>query len=173
MDCVYRTVATLHTHGATTFVLLNLAPLNLAPQYALPDAGGLDATQFFPADGRNVTDTSYRMQQTVAALNQVYAYRSAVEAAGAGIKIASFDVHGLMTDVYENPSAYLNGSLPLNVTGVVNQCDAAGENCTRSSSPDSFMWYDPLHPSEQTSRVVAKEFAGVLAGESKWATYWG
>jgi phospholipase/lecithinase/hemolysin len=172
-DCVYSTVATLRAHGATHFVLLNLAPLNLLPQYALPSAGGRNVTQYFPANGRNLTDTSFRMQQTVAALNQVYAYRSAVEATGGGITIANFDVHGLMTDVYQNPAEYLNGSLPLNVTGVVNQCDATGANCVRSSSPDSFMWYDELHPSEQTSRVVAKEFVAVLDGESKWATYWG
>jgi phospholipase/lecithinase/hemolysin len=172
MDCVYATIAELHAHGATNFVLLNLAPLNLAPQYALPSNGGLNATQFFPVDGRNASDTSYRMQQTVAALNQVYKYRSAVEATG-GVKIANFDVHALMQDVYANPAEYLNGSLPLNVTGVAKQCDATGTNCTLSTSPDSFMWFDPLHPGEQTSRVVAREFVGVLAGESKWATYWG
>jgi phospholipase/lecithinase/hemolysin len=172
MDCVYATISTLRAHGAKNFVLLNLAPLNLLPQYALPSAGGLNATQFYPADGRNLTDTSYRMQQTVAALNQVYKYRSAVEATE-GITIANFDVHGLMQDMYANPAAYLNGSLPLNVTGTVNHCDLTGANCTRASNPDSFMWFDPLHPSEQTSRVVAREFVGVLGGESKWATYWG
>jgi hypothetical protein len=34
------------------------------------------------------------------------------------------------------------------------------------------MWYDELHPSEQTDRVIAREFVDVVKGGSKWATYW-
>jgi hypothetical protein len=34
------------------------------------------------------------------------------------------------------------------------------------------MWYDELHPSEQTDRVIAREFVDVVKGKSKWATYW-
>ena len=33
------------------------------------------------------------------------------------------------------------------------------------------MWYDELHPSEQTGRVVAREFEQTIKGVSKWATY--
>jgi len=41
-----------------------------------------------------------------------------------------------------------------------------------AQSKDSYMWYDELHPSEQTSRIVAKEFVGVLNRESKYAKYY-
>jgi hypothetical protein len=34
------------------------------------------------------------------------------------------------------------------------------------------MWYDELHLSEQTDRIIAREFVGVVEGGSKWATYW-
>jgi hypothetical protein len=34
------------------------------------------------------------------------------------------------------------------------------------------MWYDELHPSEQTDRVVAREFIKVVGEGSKWATYY-
>lgn len=34
------------------------------------------------------------------------------------------------------------------------------------------MWYDALHPSEQTDRVIAANFVEVVKGTSKWATYW-
>lgn len=77
-----------------------------------------------------------------------------------------------MLDIYNNPSEYLNGSAPLNVTGYVNHCNLTGQDCVASDSPDSFMWYDPLHPSEQTDRIVAKTFVDVVKGASKWATYW-
>ena len=33
-------------------------------------------------------------------------------------------------------------------------------------------YLDELHPSEQTERVVAREFLEVLNGGSKWASYW-
>lgn len=42
----------------------------------------------------------------------------------------------------------------------------------RSSSPDSFLWYDALHPSEQADRVIAREFLEVVKGGSRWARYW-
>ena len=178
MNCVYDTVSRLYANGARYFVLLNLAPLNLLPQYALPQNSGLPATQYFPEKtGKNATEISGRMQETVAALNDVYKYRTsfeiAVEAEWEGAKIANFDVNALLTDVYYRPSLYLNGTAPANVTGVSHECDLQGANCVLSASPDSYMWYDPLHPSEQTSRVVAREFVGVLGGRSKWAAYWG
>jgi phospholipase/lecithinase/hemolysin len=71
-----------------------------------------------------------------------------------------------LTDIYNNPAAYLNGTSPLDVTGY------AHFNGTVNASPDSFMWYDELHPSEQTDRVIAREFVDVVKGNSKWATYW-
>lgn len=77
-----------------------------------------------------------------------------------------------MTDIHTNPSTYLNGTAPLNVNGYVNHCNTTGMECVANSSPDSFLWYDELHPSEQTERVVAREFVSVVEGSSGWATYW-
>lgn len=74
--------------------------------------------------------------------------------------------------MYNNPSQYLNGTAPLSVTDTVNHCTVNGTNCVASSSPDSFLWYDPLHPSEQAERVFARTFIDVVKGNSKWATYW-
>lgn len=43
----------------------------------------------------------------------------------------------------------------------------------RPNDRDSFMWFDELHPSEQTSRVIGAEFAKVLKGKlGEWITYW-
>lgn len=75
--------------------------------------------------------------------------------------------------MYNNPSAYLNGSAPLSVTSWINQCtDLNGTVCTARPSPDSYLWYDELHPSEQADRNVAKEFVKVVGGESGFARYW-
>ncbi|KAH7359518.1 GDSL lipase/acylhydrolase family protein [Pyrenochaeta sp. MPI-SDFR-AT-0127] len=178
VNCIYDQVTRLYENGGRYFVLLNVSPLNLLPQYALPENGGLPATQFFPEKaGKNITEISERIRETVAALNEVFKYRTPfdveVEGKWDGAKFANFDVSALLTDIYYHPSQYLNGTAPLDVQGVARSCNVQGANCTTSSSPDSFMWFDPLHPSEQTSRIVAREFVGVLGGKSKWAKYWG
>ncbi|CAO2652808.1 Nn.00g022190.m01.CDS01 [Neocucurbitaria sp. VM-36] len=178
IDCVYAQVSRLYDNGARYFVLLNLAPLDLLPQYALPENGGLPATQYFPEKaGKNISEISGRMRETVAALNDVYKYRTPFDVEVAdrfpGAQFADFDVNALMTDIYYYPGSYLNGTEPLDVQSVAHPCDVEGKNCTLSKSPDSFMWYDVLHPSEQTSRIVAREFVGILGGRSKWARYWG
>lgn len=74
--------------------------------------------------------------------------------------------------MYTTPSAYLNGTAPLNVTTWINQCDNITGNCVARLSPDSYLWYDELHPSEQADRIVAKEFVKVIRGESQFAHYW-
>lgn len=177
VDCVYSAVDKLYANGGRFFVLLNLAPLNLLPQYATPENGGLASTKYFPNKGSNITEISYRMLEAVATVNQVYAYRTPVETALSrswpDAKIANFDVNALMTDIWQNPQAYLNGTAPANVTGFINHCNAQGGDCVEAQSKDSYMWYDELHPSEQTSRIVAREFVSVLGGQSKWAKYWG
>jgi len=78
-----------------------------------------------------------------------------------------------MTNIHQNPSSYLNGTgLPLNVTGFELQCPLSGSPCTPLGSPDSFMWYDELHPTEQVDRVIAREFVNVISGNSTYATYY-
>ena len=175
VDCVYSTIDGLYANGARYFVLLNLAPLNLVPQYALPSQGGLNSSQFFPekpsVSGGNITEISYRMLETVDTVNSIYEYRTPFEArvnnTWPEAQIANFDVHALMTDMYLNPKEYFNGTAPLNVTGYV-----IGAGNLSTSDKDSFMWYDELHPSEQTDRIIAREFVGVLGGDSIWAKYW-
>jgi hypothetical protein len=75
-----------------------------------------------------------------------------------------------MSDIWNNPSAYLNGTLPLNVTGYVIECSTS--TCASLDARDRFMWYDELHPSEQTDRIIAREFVNAVSGQSDWTTYW-
>lgn len=48
IGCVYDQLDTLHGVGARNFVLLNIAPLNYAPQFALPEDGGVINSRFWP-----------------------------------------------------------------------------------------------------------------------------
>lgn len=60
-----------------------------------------------------------------------------------------FDVNSLITDIHDNPSAYLDA--PANVTGWYHNCNTDGSVCVNEANPlDTFLWYDTLHPSERT-----------------------
>lgn len=64
-----------------------------------------------------------------------------------------FDVNSLITDIYNNPSGYLDA--PANVTGWYHNCDTEGANCVDATNPlDTFLWYDSLHPSERTGKLT-------------------
>jgi hypothetical protein len=163
VDCIFDQFDRIYANGGRYFVLQNNAPLQLAPMYSLPNNAGTAGQQ-------NATELHYRMEEDVVLVNSVFQYRTPYELHIAdrypGAHFAIYDVHSLLTDIYNNPSNYLNGSAPLNVTGWVT----AGS--TGASSPDSYMWYNQLHPSVQTDRIVAQNFLGVVNGTSKWATYW-
>ncbi|KAL3463684.1 GDSL lipase/esterase [Aspergillus heterothallicus] len=177
-DCVFAQLDRLYEVGARRFVLMNLAPLHLSPQYAVAKNGGVGSSPFWEdkADySTNLTRVSEKMRQYSTLVNAVFDYQVPYEVRIArrypGSQIALYDVHSLMTDIWTHPAAYLNGTAALNVTGFVTGC--VNSTCNEKSSWDSYMWYDELHPSEQTDRVIAREFLDVTAGKSKWATYWG
>ena len=70
---------------------------------------------------------------------------------------------------------YLNGTAPANVTGFEHHCSLDRATCyyaSNGTSPDSFLWYDELHPSEQTDRIIAMEFLQVINGSSGYTTYY-
>lgn len=169
LDCVYAQLQTLYDQGGRYFVVQNIAPLNLAPMYALPEVGGV-------GNVTNRTENSYRMMQTAVTTNAVYEYRTAfatkIGDSFKGAHFALLDMHSLITDMYTYPEQYLNGTAPANVTSYSHQCNADRTVCVDSDSPDSFLWYDYLHPSEQAGRTFAKVFLDTVKGSSRWATYW-
>lgn len=175
MDCVWAQVARLYDSGARHFVLMNLTPLYIAPLYANTTLHGVGPGHYWPDKPTNHTWIYNKMFQYVKTLNSLYSYRTPYEAVVSGrfpgAEFALFDVGSVFLDVYERPSEYLNGTTPLHVTGFYKQCDPTAGNCTQSDSPDSWLWYDELHPSEQVERVIAKEFVKVLDGKSDRARY--
>ncbi|KAK7509276.1 GDSL lipase/acylhydrolase family protein [Phyllosticta citricarpa] len=164
LQCVYNQFDRLYAEGGRYFVLMNLIPLQLSPLYAPPNKGGIGKSQ-------NMTESSYRMKEQVNLLNNNAKFQTPYESLLArrypGARWALFDMYSLITDIYVNPAAYLNGTAPLNVDSYITA------NMTMlPSDRDSYLWYDSLHPSEQTDRIIAREFVGVVRGGSKWGTYW-
>lgn len=91
-----------------------------------------------------------------------------------GARMAIFDVHSLMTDIYNNPTACLNGTDgTANVTAQYFLCVPDVVECTtKNGSIDGYMWFDELHPSERMDQIIAEEFIRVVEGRSSYAAYW-
>jgi len=99
-DCVFDQLARVYDNGGRYFVLMNVAPLNLAPIYALPKDGGVGNNQYWNPKTGNYTEISYKMMEYVTLVNSIFEYRTpyAVEVTKRfpGASFAVYDVHGLV-----------------------------------------------------------------------------
>ena len=152
-DCVYQSLDKIYAAGARVFVLMNTIPLQLAPLYANATVNGVGDNQYWPMKPTNHTQISDVMHEYTTSVNNIYKYQTPFEALVAkrypGASFANFDVWSLFSDFYDNPSEYLNGREPLTVEGYEHHCNLNGTDCTlqyNGSSPDSFLFYDELHP---------------------------
>ncbi|KAI9870229.1 MAG: hypothetical protein M1830_004504 [Pleopsidium flavum] len=175
-DCIFVALDQLYASGGRYFVLNNIAPLYLAPLYANDTDMGVGHNQYWKMKPDNHTAIAEKMKEYSTTINNVWKYQVPYEALIAnrypGANFAMFDVYSLILDIYTKPSSYLNGTAPANVTGFSHQCSVNGTMCTMDSSPDSFLWFDELHPSEQTDRIIARNFVDVINGNSSYATYY-
>jgi hypothetical protein len=164
----------------------------LTPLVATPENGGVGPNHYWPDKPSNITAISFKMMQMVVTTNAIFDYRTPFELLIAqrfpGARFALMDMYGLVgaqllkhlqmadewqiLDIWNNPTQYLNGTAPANVTGFISHCNMDSSVCTQLPSPDSFLWYDESHPSQQADRIIAREFVGVIKRESRWATYW-
>ncbi|KZV77130.1 carbohydrate esterase family 16 protein [Peniophora sp. CONT] len=175
--CAVDWVSTLYHSGARNFLLQNMLPLDRTPLYSADSY-----TNRYWLLPRNTTSWNLEMKQLVAAGNAISKLMlKALVPSLPGAHIGYFDSHALFTDILDNPADYLNGTAPLNTTSCVDACvyqlnepktDPGVCTVARGSDADSFVWYDELHPSEQSDRIVAREIASVLDGKgSKYATW--
>jgi len=174
-SCIFQALDGIYQAGGRFFVLLNQAPLQLSPLYGLPDAGGVYSNHYWPSKPANITEISYKMLEYTTTVNNILTYQVPFELIVArrypGASIAIYDVNSLITDIYNNPTQYLEA--PANVTGYYRYCNLNSSVCTPSEEPaHSFLWYDELHPSERTDQIIAQEFLNVVGGNSSYATYW-
>lgn len=173
IDCVWNVFDTIYSSGGRRFVLLNTAPLQHAPEYAAQINGGAaDNIYWGNKTLYNETEYQYKMLEYTQLVNRVFdygvAYQQYVEKRWPEAVVDIFDVNSLLTDIYENPSAYLDA--PANATGFYQFCDPVPpSSCTKSeNSLDSFLWFDELHPSNKTHTYIAREFIGVVGRNSSY-----
>ncbi|KIW82352.1 hypothetical protein Z517_05379 [Fonsecaea pedrosoi CBS 271.37] len=182
-SCIYSVFDKLYASGARHFVLMNTAPLDLAPLYANDTLHGVGANQYWANKPANHTEIAYTMRQFTTTVNNVFKYQTPYELLVAkrypGAHFALFDTHALITDIYNSPTQYLNGTGVAkggeSVWGYENHCTVDQKTCVQrqnGTNPDGYLWFDELHPSEQTDRIIAQNFVQVLNGTSKYATYY-
>lgn len=100
---MYRALDDVYRSGGKYFVLMNLAPLHLAPLYAVPEKGGITGKEslYWPWKSGNITEISHRMREQVIALNQVFDYRTPYELLIAkrypGARFAVMDTYSLVS----------------------------------------------------------------------------
>ncbi|RDL31766.1 Carbohydrate esterase family 16 protein [Venustampulla echinocandica] len=175
VDCIFDRFDSIYKAGGRYFVLMNNAPLQLAPLYGMPPTG-LTESHYWTDKPANITEVSGKMKQYTKLANSIFDYRTPYELLVAkrypGASFAIFDVNSLMTDIYNKPSEYLQA--PANVTHAYSFCDITGANCVTEPGTElnQFMWFDELHPSAKVDEVIGQEFVKIVKGTSDYTTYW-
>lgn len=106
-NCVYSALDAIYGSGGRYFVLLNVAPLYLAPLYANYTIHGSGPKHYWPDMPSNKAQNAEIMHEYVTTLNDVYKYQTPFELLVAkrypGAEFALFDVWQLMSDIYDDP----------------------------------------------------------------------
>lgn len=102
-DCVFETLDRLHEAGGRVFVLMNIAPLDLSPEYGLPGQGGLKSPDYWEEKtsyDKNITRPSEKMRQYLTMVNAVFDYQTPYDlllgGRYPGSSFALYDVHALV-----------------------------------------------------------------------------
>ncbi|KAH7107232.1 hypothetical protein BKA62DRAFT_682779 [Auriculariales sp. MPI-PUGE-AT-0066] len=172
-DCQLNFIRSMHDIGARRFIVMSMIPLQLTRLYANTDEG----TIYWPdMQGRNGSawhKAAYNYPNTVNRFLKDGVERLNREFHGSG-RVEYFNTYSLFEEFYNHPTKYYNGSIPANVTGHCHQCPNPFDwhfcdigDCTLDQR-DSFMWWDELHPSEQTGRNIAAEIKKKIDGKSKY-----
>ncbi|KAI0944616.1 hypothetical protein AcW1_002285 [Taiwanofungus camphoratus] len=177
IGCAIEWVKVLYTSGARNFVFQNMLPLQRTILYSADSY----PNRYWTAQ-RNTTEWNVFMTEITNTGNSLSAnILQALVPNLTGAHIGLFDSYGLIEDVLTYPQNYMNGTAPLNTTGCIRSCvykvnestsDTGDCTIAEGSARDSFVWYDELHPSEQTDRVIAREIASAIArNSSDWISW--
>ncbi|EGR49380.1 uncharacterized protein TRIREDRAFT_121418 [Trichoderma reesei QM6a] len=176
IDCLWNVFDAIHAAGGRRFVILNNNALQLTGLYRPLSDGGAGDNQFWQNKTLyNQTEYAQKMLEYTTSSNTMIDYgvpfHLLVKNRWPGSKVAVYDIHSLIMDIYNQPSRYLEP--PHNVVGYYKHCDVNGTNCLYGPGRlDSYLWYDELHPSNITASYIAREFLNVVSGRSKYGTYW-
>jgi len=177
VSCAVDWVKALYDKGARNFLFQNMIPLEHTILYRNESY----YSRYWTAQ-RNSTEWSLFIRELSTsgnAISKLLLEGLAPKLPGAHIGV--FDSHALFTDILTYPQNYLNGSVPPNTVDCIKSCVFFENenvldpgNCTiqTGTAVDSYLWYDELHPSEQTDRVVARQITNAILRKSENWTTW-
>ncbi|KAF9522769.1 hypothetical protein CPB83DRAFT_871864 [Crepidotus variabilis] len=174
-DCQLSSIRNLWALGARNFILSSLIPLHLTGLYN----GSSAPVIYWPVE-HNGTVWHKGMFNLVNSLNRmlkdgvdILNAESKDKSLGAG-KVEFFDAYRFFEEMYNQPAKYFNGSIPPDVLGHCHRCDVPTDwhfcgigDCSLAER-DSYMWWDELHPSEQTGRHLAAEILKKIENKSTY-----
>jgi len=177
VSCAINWVKVLYQSGARNFLFQNMIPLQNTILYSANSY----PNRYWTAP-HNATEWSVFMTELTTSGNEIAKLMlQALPASLPGAHIGLFDSHSLFTDIIAHPKNYLNGTAPPNVTGAIRSCvfelnestsDTGKCTIATGTDVDSFLWFDELHPSEQTDRIVAREVSAAIHRQSSQWTTW-
>lgn len=147
VEGVWTTIDHIHAAGGRHIVLMNTAPLELAPLYKASFPWPSKPTPKIAAD------FEHRARQYTTSVNTMFDYgvpfQLLVQKRWPGATVTIFDTNTLMRNIFDQPADYLEA--PADNVGIYNVWDPVAGVDNKSTLPlASFMWYDPLHPAERT-----------------------
>jgi len=169
VDCVWSIFDHIYKTGGRRFVLINEAPLELAPLYATPENGGTLDSQFWGNKSQyDIPAYTEKIKQYTTNVNTIFDYgvpfHLKVKSRWPKAKFDIFDVHSLMKDIHARPTEYLDA--PYNTTGYYRHCQATNNaDCvdqTELGPLSGFMWFDELHPSNKTGEFRCHKFSNAI-----------
>jgi phospholipase/lecithinase/hemolysin len=178
-DCQFNSIKQLAELGARNFIINSLIPLQLTRLYA----NNSSPTIYWPTehDGETwnkrafnfVRSLNKHLKDRIEIINEQWSTFSQSSKKNPA-HISYFDTYAFFEELYNNPSKYYNGSIPANVISHCHQCSVPTDyhfcrigDCTLEER-DSYMWWDELHPSEQTGRNLAAEMMKKIEGRSSF-----
>lgn len=107
LDCVYSALDRVYENGGRNFILMNVIPLQLTPEYATRENHGVGPNLYWPDKPVDkMTVKSYEMFAEVTIANDLYRFRTPVEVLFAnrypGASFAVMDTHRLVRPVIDS-----------------------------------------------------------------------
>lgn len=128
--------------GARNILLLKLPDVSKAPVFTIKTTG--------PAVAAQVIDLNNRLTALVSALQAQY---------GSALHIQLYDTYALFNDLLSNPGNYqvsntTQSCLNINTDSTSNYMSTQSAR-SQCSNPDSFVFWDTLHPTTHTHKLLA------------------
>jgi thermolabile hemolysin len=141
-----ETLQVLIDGGARNILVLNLPDVSRAPLFKL--RGG-------------ASDVAAKVQRVNAGLESMMA--SMRQQYGPKLNIQLFDTHAFFTRLFDDPAAYgfqnsTESCLDINRTGFSNFMESHPPR-SDCRNPDTFVFWDTLHPTTHTHRILADQVA--------------